>query len=379
MADQQYQRLNANHHPVTLRVLDKSSFQAASATFLICTKGAILCSNMAGCELLGSSFSGVAGKRLTHFLATQDVPALRTVLSESVGQEVCSPISVTVVSLRGRRTLCSLTFSTLHDESGRPSNIVVNASPTEMWGTHIRSLQAQRLMSLETLAGGVAHTLNNALTGLLMNAQMAQIECRDDPVMLDRLAGILHSGRRLADICNELLSFTGDGPLATELLCLNQLIAGMWPTLAGKAGDSIRLERSLANDLPEALCNAVQVRKVIFNLYDNALESIEEAGIIRLVTNCVLIGEGGYRNSAWGPAPRSGRYVLFSISDTGCGMDESVLAHACDPFFTTKFTGRGLGLSSTVGIVRAHGGFVELQSRPGAGTTVRVFLPGSLS
>ena len=303
---------------------------------------------------------------LTMFLAHQDATRLQALLEENGGHErPLTEISATIVSPPSPKKACFIALSTLHDITGKPCNIVARVTPAHPRECRVRNFQAQRLKSLEILAGGIAHTLNNALTGLMLNVQLAQIESSRNPELMKCLDEIRDSGRRLAEICQELSSFTRDGPTVLETLNFNDLLHGLWPSLIRRAGLAVILELSSAEHLPAVRCDPTQLRKVVQNLFKNALESIDGTGTIQFTTKDFVVLEG----------QQQGRYALLSVADTGCGMDEDVLLQCCDPFFTTKFIGRGLGLSSTVGIVRAHGGFVELQSSPGKGTTVRVFLP----
>lgn len=370
MPEQQSQTSIATHRAVTLRVLNKSAARPPHAIFLLSTDGVILYSDSAGCELLGCTAAKLTGKLFKSFLAHQDAAKLEILLTksgESSLEQSHSQTVGTIVSSPTTKTVCSFTFTTLRDQSGQPCNIVVWAKHEETEACRALKLQSQRLKSLEILAGGMAHTLNNTLTGLMLNVQMAQLDADHNPDLKRRLEEIQHSGRRLAEICHELSCFTREGPSTLETLSFNTLLRTLWPSLIRRAGVAVILELSPAEDLPDVRCDQAQLRKVVQNLFKNALESIDGTGAVTFTTKSFLVVEEDRRES----------YALLTITDTGCGMGEEVLLHACDPFFTTKFIGRGLGLSSTVGIVRAHGGFVELQSSPGKGTTVRVYLPAA--
>ncbi|MDH5526002.1 MAG: response regulator [Nitrospirota bacterium] len=249
--------------------------------------------------------------------------------------------------------------------------------------TREKTLQAQmehmqRLESLGVLAGGIAHDFNNILTSIMGSAGLARLHASDDPKMDDYLERIETSSERAADLCRQMLAYSGRGTLQTGPLDLTATVTEMSRLMEASVPKHIALVRNLAPGLPPVSGDRGQLSQVVMNLLINAQEAIGDAtGTIRLTTGTVQAGEELLAGAAVGADMPPGNYVLLEVADTGCGMDPETKKRLFDPFFTTKFTGRGLGMSALMGIVRAHRGAVLVSSQPGHGTTFRVLLPTS--
>ncbi len=236
--------------------------------------------------------------------------------------------------------------------------------------------EAQKLESLGVLAGGIAHDFNNLLTVILGNSSLARLESDDSPVNRDRLDSVVTSANRAAELCQQLLAYAGKGTYHLERIDLNTLITETTRLLELSISKQARLEFALARILPKIEADAAQMRQAIMNLVINASEAVtDKPGIIRISTSVVHL-----------PAPVSsphlpelppGEYVCVDVDDTGCGIQPELLARIFDPFFSTKFTGRGLGLPAVLGIVRTHHGALKVQSTPDQGSVFQVYLPVS--
>lgn len=237
-------------------------------------------------------------------------------------------------------------------------------------------LGAQKLESLGLLAGGVAHDFNNLLTVIQGNAGMLRDAMDEPDIAQNCLRNIEETCRRAAGLVSQMLAYSGRGRGQVHLLDLNRLIQEIAQLLSVSIPKAIQVDYRLAADLPPVLGDAAQLQQVVMNLVTNASEAIGEAeGRIILRSGFQMLGETDATGLRVAEAVDSGPFVFFEVADTGAGMDAATLARIFDPFFTTKFTGRGLGLAAMQGIVRGHGGGVEIQSSPGAGTTFRVYLP----
>jgi PAS domain S-box-containing protein len=237
--------------------------------------------------------------------------------------------------------------------------------------------QAQRLESLGVLAGGVAHDFNNLLMGILGNTSLAIDDLGPSPVA-DRLQEVEKAGRRAAELCQQMLAYSGKGKFALEPIDLSVLIDDIGDLLGSAVSKKAGMLRHLAADLPTIDGDSGQLRQVIVNLVTNAAEAIgDQAGTIRIRTEAVSCTEGQLRRLFLGERLKQGRYVCLEVSDTGTGIDANAIGRIFEPFYTTKFLGRGLGLAATLGIVRGHGGALGVESEPGRGTTFRVFFPVS--
>jgi PAS domain S-box-containing protein len=229
-----------------------------------------------------------------------------------------------------------------------------------------RMLKAQKLESLGVMAGGIAHDFNNLLTCILGHAQLAEMNLQPKDPIRENLREVEKASRRAADLCAQMMTYAGgQGQLEEESVDLNHLIRDMMDLLRTSITKKCVLHMDLHPDLPAITGNAGQVRQILMNLVINASEALgEKGGRISLSTG---IGDNGNEPQ--------GRSVWMEVADTGCGMDEETRRKVFDPFFSTKFTGRGLGLSTVAGIVRAHGGTIELTSAPGQGTAFRIRFP----
>ena len=237
--------------------------------------------------------------------------------------------------------------------------------------------ETQKLESLGVLAGGIAHDFNNLLSVVLGNASLARLEAAETSANAARLDSIVTAANRAAELCRQLLAYAGKGSYSISRLNLNELITETTRLLELSISKQAKLEFALAPTLPAIEADASQLRQIIMNLVINASEAMgdQQAGVIRLATSVVKLPLAANLGPDAELAP--GDYVCMEISDTGCGMSAEVLARIFDPFFSTKFTGRGLGLAAVVGIVRTHNGGLRVFSTPGKGSTFRVFLPVS--
>jgi len=237
---------------------------------------------------------------------------------------------------------------------------------------------AQKLESLGIMAAGIAHDFNNLLTGILGNAERAQDELSPLSPARARLERIEAAVRRAADLCRQMLAYSGKGQFITEPLNLNEVIEGMVRLLEISISKKIVLKYNFAQNLPSVEADATQVRQIVMNLVSNASEAIgEKTGVITVDTGVVECDRAYLGRVYLDEGLPEGTYVCLGVSDTGCGMDEETLSKVFEPFFTTKFTGRGLGLAAVLGIVRGHKGAVDVQSERGRGTTFKVLLPAT--
>ncbi len=238
-------------------------------------------------------------------------------------------------------------------------------------------LQAQKLESLGVLAGGIAHDFNNLLTAILGNADLVSANLSPDHPALPFLTDIELATRRAADLCREMLAYSGKGRFVIQPVSLNVLMSEMGQLLSVSTSKKATLTRIFAADLPSVMADATQIRQVVMNLITNASEAIGDSeGTITLRTGAVWC-DRDYFADAIGDSERHvpGQYAFLEVTDTGVGMEAETLERIFDPFFSTKFAGRGLGLAAVLGIVRGHKGALKVSSQPGKGTTFRVLLP----
>jgi PAS domain S-box-containing protein len=259
-----------------------------------------------------------------------------------------------------------------------PVEISLNPIQTAQ-GTWVLSSIVQLAFDLEkreriaVLARGIAHDFNNFLGSILADADLALTELSSGSSPLDEIRRIRTVAIRGAEIVRQLMIFAAQEKAHRELVDISWLIEEMAELIKVAVFRRGSVKLDLGRNLPLVLGNRGQIRQIAVNLVINASEAIAEHGIITIATSRVSGGRDLAPNS---PTELPGRdYVRLSISDTGRGLTEEERARIFDPFFSTKFAGRGLGLAVVQGIVRAHDGAIDLVSTPEHGTTFHIFLP----
>jgi PAS domain S-box-containing protein len=235
---------------------------------------------------------------------------------------------------------------------------------------------AQKLESLGILAGGIAHDFNNLLMGVLGNASLALLDLPEGLPVRHCVEQIEKTARAAADLTNQMLAYSGKGRFVVEPLDLSKLVKDMAGLLKVSISKKVDLKFDFDRDLPPVEADAAQFRQVIMNLIINASEAIgDEPGVVSVRTGTVEADSSFFAETYTHDNLPEGTYVYLEVADSGCGMDPGTISRIFDPFFTSKFTGRGLGLAAVLGIVRGHQGAVRVQSEPGQGSTIRVVFP----
>jgi len=237
-------------------------------------------------------------------------------------------------------------------------------------------LETQKLESLGVLAGGIAHDFNNILSGVLGNANLARLELQPGSVIHPHLEQIEKAAVRAADLCKQMLAYSGRGRFIVQRLALNEVIHDTLQLLNLSISKNTVLKLHLTQPLPAISADATQLRQLIMNLVINASEALEgRSGVISLATGVARVDPEYLSRMQFTDKLPIGDYIFLEVSDNGSGMSKETLARIFDPFFTTKFSGRGLGLSAVLGIVRGHRGGLKVYSEPGRGTTFKILFP----
>jgi PAS domain S-box-containing protein len=266
----------------------------------------------------------------------------------------------------------------VRDDSSRPlcyQGVMIDI--TSQKRLQAEFLESQKFESLGVLAGGIAHDFNNLLMPVLGHASLAMKEVPSASRLHDRLLQIEKGALSAADLTRQLLAYAGKGKFFVTHLDLNTVVEEMAHLLSTVVSKKAVLRRHLTDNLPSVETDATQLRQVIVNLITNASDALgDENGSITLRTGIadpeeLNTMEEASKNTA------DGVHVYLEVSDTGKGMDQDTQAKMFDPFFTTKSFGRGLGLAAVQGIVRGHGGAIEVRSSPGLGTTIKVCFPAT--
>jgi len=227
--------------------------------------------------------------------------------------------------------------------------------------------------SLGGLAGGIAHDFNNLLAVIIGNCALAKLKPK---IAADKIPPIETAAKRAAELCQQMLTYAGKANFTRSPIQLSELVADMVKMSRSTIGQNVEISSDLAADIPLVSVDASQLRQVTMNLIINAAEAIGEAQgevLVSLAKNTIRADqrETDYLGAFIPP----GEYVCLEVTDNGCGMDDETQRRIFEPFYTTKFAGRGLGISVVLGIIKGHKGALQLFSQPGQGTTFKVFLP----
>lgn len=236
----------------------------------------------------------------------------------------------------------------------------------------LQLLNAQKVESIVTLAGGVAHQFNNALSVLVGNLDLMRLEIakgKDLSISFERIEAV---SQKMQDLTNKLLAYARGGKYKSEKISVEKIVMKALMGIGNSAENSFELELALPADTYFVKVDTTQMQLAIKAIVGNAIDAIEIGGRIVISAEKASIGEAT-------PGPQTdlapGDYVVLRITDNGKGMDESTRQRIFDPYFTTKFPGRGLGMAAAYGIVKNHHGEILIESEVGQGTSVMVYLP----
>ncbi len=280
-----------------------------------------------------------------------------------------------VREVRGRDRIFETTKVPVRDEAGRVVGLCgVSRDITELRHLEDQLRQSQKLEAIGRLAGGVAHDVNNLLTPILGYADLLKDSLAHDPGSRKELEAIERAGLRARDLTANLLAFSRKQVLDRRVVSINDVIGESREMLRRLLREDIQLRYVLAEDLGVVRADASQLHNVLINLVVNAADAMPDGGRLTVETQNVDL-DAPY--VATHPEAATGPHILLAVTDTGHGMDSEVRRRAFEPFFTTKPVdeGTGLGLASVHGIVKQHGGTIELYSEPAHGTTFKIYLP----
>ncbi len=323
----------------------------------------------------GWGFEELKGKRVPYVPEEEREHTLDTIRRVLNG-EVVKNFQGRRFSKDGRLLDIELSSSAYRDHQGRIKGIlVILRDVTEQKRLEAQFFAAQKMESIGTLAGGIAHNFNNILMGIQGNAYLISMNLPPTSPVQEKVATIQELVKRGARLTSLLLGFARGGKYQVKLLDLNSIVRRIVPVFCeGKEGLQMKLE--LAQEISQIEGDESQMEQIILNLLQNAWEAMPSGGVITVGTKDVEIEEGFSPDFT----VKAGRYVCISVADTGIGMDEEVKRRIFEPFFTTKglAVSTGLGLSAVYGIVKNHGGFIMVESKKGEGSVFKVYIPGVL-
>jgi PAS domain S-box-containing protein len=329
--------------------------------------------NREALHFAGQAMEQVLGTGWAEIVDPDDRDRLNSIITSAIGDRRGFQVEVRARRADGQLRWILNTAAPRFAGGSYAGHIGIGIDITDLKRNQERMHQAQKLESLGVLASGIAHDFNNLLGSILADSEVALSELPDGSPARAELERIGMVAIRASEIVGQLMVYAGE-ETKFEAIDISRLVEEMLGLLGVSVSKHCVLKTSLPIDLPAVRGNPAQVRQVVMNLITNASEAIgERDGVITILAAREDKGPSfGASNGGKLPA---GDYVSLEVSDTGCGMTDEIQARIFDPFFTTKFAGRGLGLAAVQGIVRAHGGSLDVDSVAGQGTTFRILLP----
>ena len=266
----------------------------------------------------------------------------------------------------------SVSHSPIFHADGSISKLAIYRDITKIKNMEQQLSQAQKAEAIATLAGGMAHNFNNALTPIIGNVDLLQMEHGEDEKTMKCLEDMKISGLRMARLTSQLLAYAKGGKYNPHVFLLNDFVDATLPLVQYTLDPAVRVETNLPPDIMSVRADETQMQMVLSAIVANSNEAMEGPGCIRISTQNMDLDRSAVEDY---PGLKPGPYVCISVEDDGKGMDEETKNRIFDPFFTTHFMGRGLGMASVYGVIENHDGTITVESETGKGTVVRIYLP----
>ena len=347
---------------------------APDAYYLNDLKGIFIDGNKAAEALTGYQKEALIGRSFLEagLLSEDQLPRAAATLMKNIEGQPTGPDEFVLKRKDGGKVIVEI--KTLPIEIDR-ENVVLGIARdiTERKRLEAWLLDSHKTKAVVALAGGIAHEFNNALTTVMGNTQLIDdMRFPDRTIVTEHTGEIMGSCRRMADLTKQLLAYARGGKYQARVLSLSDFVEDMLPLLKPHIDPSIQLETDLPGDLFSVRVDPTQMQMVISSLVKNSSEAMKGKGRIRIKADNREI-DAAFAKDHSGLNP--GRYVCLTVEDDGKGMDPETVNRIFDPFFSTKFLGRGLGMAAVYGIVRNHDGWISVDAEPGRGTVVRIYLP----
>ncbi len=326
-------------------------------------------------KIFGWTLEEMEGKRMPFVPQSESESTMAIIRDLVENGTPCQGFEAKRYTKDGRLLDVSISASRYNDHEGNPiGTLVILRDISEKKRLEAQLQYIERMEAIGTLAGGIAHDFNNLMMGMLGNISLILYDLGSESPHYEKLKNIeklIQSGSKLT---SQLLGYARKGKYEVRPINLNQLVKESSETF-GRTRKEIVIYRELAEDLSSVMADAAQIQQVLMNLFINAADAMPGGGDLFLKTMNVThedIGDKPYK-------PKSGDYILLKVKDTGTGMDQKIMDRIFEPFFTTKELGRGsgLGLASVYGIIKGHGGYIDVESKKGQGVIFNIYLPAS--
>jgi two-component system cell cycle sensor histidine kinase/response regulator CckA len=349
--------------------------QAREAIVITDLNDHIISWNAGAEQLFGWKSDEVLGKTTAEIFSQHEQPQFRVARDETALKGAWSG-ELSLHSRQGAAVIVESRQTLIRDDTGGPrAYLSINSDITDRKRLEEQFLRAQRMENIGLLAAGIAHDLNNVLAPMLMAAPMLR-EWVNDPAGLRMIDLLQKSAERGSGLVKQILAFAQGVSSEHRLVQIKAVVQEITSVVSSTFPRSIKLEENIPADLWPVKASPIQLHQVLLNLCVNARDAMPEGGTLRLrAENCAL--DTDMVPSI--PGAFAGAFVVLHVEDTGVGIAPAVLERMWEPFFTTKDSdkGTGLGLSTVRGIVKSHGGFMEVRTELGRGTTFRAYFPSA--
>ena len=338
-------------------------------------EGKVTFLNMAFSNVFGWRLEECIGQKMDVFVPEDAWPETTIMINKVISGENFSGIETRRSTKEGRIIPVSISGAIYRDANGNPMGSVINLRDiTDQKELETQLQQAQKMEAIGTLAGGIAHDFNNLLMGIQGCTSLMSLEIDSNHPNFEYIHRIENYIKNATSLTKQLLGFARKGKYEIKATDINDIVSKS-SEMFGRTKKEITIHQKCQSDIWTVEVDQFQIEQVLLNLYVNAWQAMSGTGELYLQTENIILNDKDI--IPYGIT--SGRYVKISVTDTGTGIDEAIQHRIFDPFFTTKeiSRGTGLGLASAYGIIKNHGGIINLVSKKGEGATFNIFLPAS--
>lgn len=335
--------------------------------------------NEKACAILACNKEDIIGQDWFHMFFPEAVKNnVQAVFKNMIAGNISGPeyYENEVISQKGETKYIAWHNTTIRDVHGEIVGVLCSGDDlSEKRKLQDQLIQSQKMESIGSLAGGIAHEFNNILTIILGNNEMNMRELSEVSPAWRRLERIQVAGTRGKNVVKQLLTFSRQDQSTQQVTDMRSLVQESMEFIRSSTPANIEIQLNIAEKIYPILCNKTQINQVILNLCKNAIDAMPDMGGVLTVEIYNEIVE--HSSAKPHPSLKAGRYAKLVVDDNGIGMDENTLERLFEPYYTTKPIGKGTGIGMAVvhGIIKRHNGFIDVHSRLNRGTTVTVFFP----
>jgi len=341
------------------------------ALILLDPIGQVITVNKATCDMLGFSNNELESQRFDNVFASKDSAIL--LIKEIIEKQTVRNEEFKFITKDGKKIPVILSATLLKDEWGGAAGIICVARDiSDRIKMQQRVFAVHKLESIRALAGGIAHEYNNKLSVLSCNIDLLKIKLSDNQAVAKNLEPMKTAISQISELTSQLVAYAQEGKYQPNAMDVNDLVDVTLPVFQHSGNNEIHFKKSQDRYLTDVVADYNQMQMVLHLILSNASEAMQKKGLIQISVREVEISDDVAQSHK---GFRPGHFVCLSVSDEGIGMDAQILKQIYDPFFSTKFRGRGLGMAAVSGIIKNHNGFIDISSEVDQGTTVSIYLP----